>query len=63
MFKVIAKEPQQYRRTYQRLSFNDVVEIRQSKDGKYTTLIFTDGGKSRRLTRLIESITEQDIWQ
>lgn len=54
--KVIVKEPQQYRSTYQRLSFDDVVDLRQSKDGKYTTLIFADGGKSRRLTRLIESV-------
>ena len=57
-YRVIAKEPQQYRTTYQRLSFDDVVRIKKSKDGKYTTLVFSDGGTSRRLTRLIESIKE-----
>ena len=36
--------------------YNDVASVVVSKDGKYTTLVFTDGGKVKKLSRLITEI-------
>ncbi len=54
--QVWAKEPQQYRSTYTTFRFPDVKEIKVSKDGKYTTLVFDDGYKSRRMTKNIVKV-------
>ena len=51
--KVIVKEPQQYRESYRRVLFTDVESVKEH--GQYTTITFTDGKKSKRLTRLIVS--------
>ena len=51
-------EPKQYKSTYYTFTFKDVVEIRTSKDGKYKTLFFEDGTKSRRLAELVKVIRE-----
>jgi len=52
--KVIVKEPQQYRESYRRVLFTDVESVKEH--GQYTTLTFTDGKRTKRLTRLIVSI-------
>ena len=41
---------------YRAIRYHDVTETRQSKDGKYTTLIFADGSKVKKLTRLITKV-------
>ncbi len=53
--KVNALEHKQYG-GYRAIVYNDVMSTRLSKDGKYTTLIFSDGGKVKKLTRLLRNI-------
>ena len=53
--KVYALEHKQYG-GYRGIVYNDVADTKVSKDGKYTTLIFSDGSKVKKLTRLITSI-------
>ncbi len=53
--KVNALEHKQYG-GYRAIVYNDVVSATQSKDGKYTTLVFADGVKVKKLSRLIRAI-------
>ncbi len=58
MYRVTVLEPRQYKSTYRGVVFSDVIEMRKNKDGSKTTLIFEDGTKSIRQTRLIEKVEE-----
>lgn len=51
--KVEALEHKQYG-GYRAIVYNDVVNLKKSKDEKYTTLIFADGSKIKKLSRLIK---------
>lgn len=53
--KVEALEHKQYG-GYRAIAYHDVIDTKVSKDGKYTTLIFADGGKVKKLTRLIKKV-------
>lgn len=51
--KVSALEHKQYG-GYRAIVYNDVISTKLSRDGKYTTLLFSDGGKVKKLTRLLQ---------
>lgn len=53
--KVTALEHKQYG-GYRGIVYHGVIGTKQSKDGKYTTLLFPDGEKIKKLTRLIKAI-------
>ena len=58
MMKVRALEHRQYG-GYRAILYHDVTETKLSKNGKYLTLVFSDGGKVRKLSELIIEITEE----
>lgn len=42
---------------YRSIIYHDVVDIKTSADGKYTTLVFSDGAKVKKLSKLIKEVS------